>query len=67
MVNTTPLSGIASLNTPLSQKPRRGYLMVETIAVADLAGRTGKAAGEQRARVICLALAQALGLEIENG
>src|SRR5580693_3448122 len=33
-----------------------------------LAGRTGKAAGEPKARAICLALAQALGLEVEaNG
>jgi hypothetical protein len=33
-----------------------------------LAGRTGKATGEPKARSICLALAQALGLEVgENG
>lgn len=33
-----------------------------------LAGRTGKAAGEPKARAICLALAQALGLKTEaNG
>jgi hypothetical protein len=33
-----------------------------------LAGRTGKASGEPKARTICLALAQALGLEAEaNG
>ncbi|MGA2713570.1 MAG: hypothetical protein ABSG41_10735 [Bryobacteraceae bacterium] len=33
-----------------------------------LAGRTGQAAGEPKARTICLALAQALGLEAEaNG
>ena len=36
-------------------------------AGVSLGGRTGKAAGEQRARVICLTLAQALGLEMENG
>lgn len=31
-----------------------------------LAGRTGKAAGEPKARVVCLALARALGLEVES-
>jgi hypothetical protein len=31
-----------------------------------LAGRTGKAVGEPKARAICLALAQALGFETEG-
>jgi hypothetical protein len=43
---------VASPNTPFT-------------ALVRLAGRTGKAAGEPKARVICLALAQALGIEAE--
>jgi hypothetical protein len=37
-------------------------------ALVHLAGRTGKASGEPKARAICLALAQAFGLKAEaNG
>lgn len=49
----------------------REYSLVSTscgpfTAQVRLAGRTGKASGEPKARAICLALAQALGLEVEE-